>query len=141
MACLSLTTANRAIPCFNSQLHETYKEFEAMKHLLISIALLALSFGAFAHPASELQASYTASTQTLKLSFEHSVKNPLDHYIQSIEIRHNGTMIISQVASAQDTASGGEYIYKIPNLKKNDKIDITLICNKSGRKTASMVLK
>ncbi len=112
-----------------------------MKHLLIIFALLALSLAAYAHAASELQASYTAATQTLKLGFDHSVKNPQDHFIQSIEIRHNGTMIISQVAAAQDSASGGEYFYKIPNLKKNDKIDISLICNKSGKKSASMVLK
>ncbi len=112
-----------------------------MKNLLIIIAFLAVSVGAFAHAASDLRASYKASSQTLELSFDHSVRDPQNHYIQSIEIRLNGTMIISQVASAQDTASGGEYIYKIPNLKKNDKIEITLICNKSGKKTASMVLK
>ncbi|NLH93656.1 MAG: hypothetical protein GX466_05475 [Candidatus Cloacimonetes bacterium] len=112
-----------------------------MKNLLFIFVLLALSFGAFGHAATELQASYTAATQTLKLSFDHSVKNPQGHFIQSIEIRHNGTMIISQVASAQDSTTGGEYIYKIPNLKKNDKIDITLICNKGGRKSASMILK
>ncbi len=112
-----------------------------MKHLLMIVALLALAIGIHGHAASDIQASYKAATQTLELGFDHDVKNPQNHFIQSIEIRLNGTMIISQVASAQDTASGGQYIYKIPNLKKNDKIEITLICNKGGKKTASMILK
>lgn len=112
-----------------------------MKNLLIIFALLAISLSAYAHAASDLRASYKAATQTLELSFDHSVRNAQEHYIQSIEIRLNGTMIISQVATGQDTASGGEYIYKIPNLKKNDKIEITLICNKGGKKSASMILK
>lgn len=112
-----------------------------MKNLLIIIALLAISIGAWAHPASDLRASYKSSSQTLDISFDHNVKNPNDHFIQSIEIRRNGIMIISQVAKAQDTATGGGYIYKIPNLIKNDKIEITLICNRGGKKVATMVLK
>ncbi len=112
-----------------------------MKHLIIIVALLAFSLCAYGHAASDLKASYKSADQTLELSFDHSVKDPLTHYIQSIEIRLNGTMIISQVATGQDTASGGQYIYKIPNLKKNDKIDINLVCNKGGKKSASMVLK
>ncbi len=112
-----------------------------MKNLLLIIALLSLSLMAHAHAASDLQASYRAASQTLEISFQHDVRNPQNHFIQSIEISLNGRMIISQVASAQDSATGGELLYKIPNLRRNDKIDITLICNQGGRKTASMILK
>jgi hypothetical protein len=112
-----------------------------MKHILITLALLALAFGVFAHAPGDINASYTASNKTLNISFDHKVADAKLHFIQSIEVRLNDTMIISQVASAQDSAEGGSYIYRIPNLKKNDVLTITLICNKGGKKSASMILK
>lgn len=112
-----------------------------MKKTLIFLALLAIACGLFAHPADEIRASYKASSKTLEVSFDHKVKDAKAHYINSIEIRLNGDKIITQSVRSQRDKSGGSFIYKIPNLQKNDKLEIILICNKGGRKSTTMVLK
>lgn len=111
-----------------------------MKHLLVTLAVLTLVIGLSAHAASEITAKYTAKTKILTIAYNHSVKDPAAHFIQGIQVRLNDFTIISQVASAQDDASGGEFIYRIPNLKKGDVLDIILDCNKGGRLTRKMVL-
>ena len=45
-----------------------------MKTSSLSLSFLPSVSIAFGHAATELQASYTAATQTLKLSFDHSVR-------------------------------------------------------------------
>ncbi|MBW6514350.1 MAG: hypothetical protein K0B87_06305 [Candidatus Syntrophosphaera sp.] len=112
-----------------------------MKRAIIILALLAFGASVYAHPAADLEATYSVQNKTLNISFTHSVKDPADHFIQGVEVRLNDVMIISQVCSAQDTATGGSFVYRIPNLKKNDTIRVTLICNKTGKKSATMVLK
>ena len=112
-----------------------------MKHIVLLALMLALVVGIYAHAAADISANYTAKTRTLNISFDHSVKDPSTHFIQGIVVRLNDITIISQVCTAQETASGGEFVYRIPNLKKGDVLDIILDCNKGGRNSAKMVLK
>ncbi len=112
-----------------------------MKQTLAILALSAFCAIAFAHPASDINASYSAQNQTVSISFDHPVENPSEHFIEGVEIRLNGRMIISQVNTAQDSETGGSFIYKIPNLRKNDVLMITLICSRAGKKTATMKMK
>ncbi len=112
-----------------------------MKQTLVMIAFLAVSAMAIAHPAADINASYSAQDKTLAISFDHKVSDPTEHFIQGVEVRLNDKMIISQVNTAQDSSTGGSFIYRIPNLRKNDVLKITLICNKTGKKSASMILK
>ncbi|MGC9362252.1 MAG: hypothetical protein ACP5F3_04910 [Candidatus Syntrophosphaera sp.] len=112
-----------------------------MKQLLAMIAFLGCVAMLFAHPASNIDASYSAQNKTLTISFDHKVGDPADHFIQGVEVRLNDRMIISQVNTAQDSETGGTFIYRIPNLRKNDVIKVTLICNKTGKRSASMILK
>ncbi|MCB5224155.1 MAG: hypothetical protein WCY21_00850 [Candidatus Cloacimonadaceae bacterium] len=112
-----------------------------MKKILFMIALLALALGLFAHPADDIRASYKASTQTLEISFDHKVKDSNVHFINSIEIHLNGDKIITQHTRAQIDNTGGSFLYKIPNLQKNDKLEIILNCNKGGKKSTTMILK
>jgi hypothetical protein len=111
-----------------------------MKHLLLIFALMLFCISVYAHPASDVTAKYSAANQTLTINFDHVVKDASDHYISGIEVRLAGKMIISQVASAQDNLKGGEFIYKIPNLRKGDILEITTICNKTGKKSVKMTL-
>ncbi|HOZ02092.1 MAG TPA: hypothetical protein PLG20_09755 [Candidatus Syntrophosphaera sp.] len=111
-----------------------------MKRALLAIALLALCFAAFGHAAADIDARYTAKTKTLSIAFTHNVKDPSTHFIQGIQVRLNDVTIISQVASAQDTAEGGQFLYRVPNLKKGDVLDIILDCNKGGRNSRKMIL-
>ncbi len=111
-----------------------------MKQLIVIIALLLLSLSAFAHPASDITAQYTAKSRTLSITFDHAVKDAAAHYIQGVQVRQGGITIISQVCTTQDTSLGGELLYKIPNLKKGDTLEIIMDCNKGGRKSIKMIL-
>ena len=112
-----------------------------MKKILVLVALLGICLAVYGHAASEIaNAKYTAKTKTLSFSFTHVVRDPAAHFIQGIQIRLNDVTIISQVASAQDTAEGGQFLYRVPNLKKGDVLDIILDCNKGGRNSRKMIL-
>lgn len=111
-----------------------------MSKIVVLTFLLAFALSAWAHPASEIYAKYSAETKTLTVSFDHVVKSASDHYIEGIQVRLNGVTIVSQVCSAQDTVNGGEFLYRIPNLKKGNTLEIILDCNKGGRKTTKMIL-
>lgn len=112
-----------------------------MKQIIILAALLALSWAAFAHPASAVNTKYTADTKTLNVSFDHAVQNHLNHYINTILVKLNDITIISQTSTSQDSDTGGAYLYRIPNLKKGDVIEVITECNKTGKKSTKMVLK
>lgn len=111
-----------------------------MKQTLLLIALMLFCLSAYAHPASDVTAKYAATTKTLTINFDHVVKDATDHYINGVEVRLDGKMIISQIATAQDSQKGGEFMYKIPNLRKGSILEITTICNKTGKKSAKMTL-
>lgn len=111
-----------------------------MKPIIILAAMLALTLAAFAHPASAVSTKYTADSKTLSVNFDHAVKNHMSHYINTILVKLNDITIISQTSTSQENDTGGEYSYRIPNLKKGDKIEVITECNKTGKKSAKMVM-
>ncbi|MBN2830554.1 MAG: hypothetical protein JXR56_09570 [Candidatus Cloacimonetes bacterium] len=94
-----------------------------------------------AHPASGVKADFDKDTNILMVSFEHEVKNAEDHFIYEINVKLNKKEIINQQISKQETIKGGEYQYKIIDAKVGDTITVTTACNKSGKKSVSLVIE
>ncbi|MDP2172351.1 MAG: hypothetical protein Q8M98_10720 [Candidatus Cloacimonadaceae bacterium] len=105
-----------------------------MKQVLIAIAIMILVSTLPAHPAGSVTARFDATTKLLSISFDHSVKDPTDHFIKSIIVKVGGSIMITQNLNIQENAAGGSFSYKLLNLKKGDVIEVITECNKSGKK-------
>ncbi len=121
-------------------IRKTKWETTMKQHLLIAILAL-ISIGLWAHPASSIGLKYDAKTQILSLNFDHQVKNPADHYINSIIIKLDGKDVIVHNLSAQETAQGGTLIYKLIGVKAGSQIEAISNCNKTGKKSTRLVVK
>ncbi|MDD4309304.1 MAG: hypothetical protein PHO32_02900 [Candidatus Cloacimonetes bacterium] len=112
-----------------------------MKSIIILAILLIAAISLAAHPASSVKLSYDAKTQVLTVNYEHSVKNPVDHYIDSMVIKIAGKERITQLFSAQESATGGSLVYKLPGVKSGTVIEAVSSCNKMGKKSAKLTIQ
>ncbi len=111
-----------------------------MRYVLALVILLS-SLALFAHPASKVEASYDTETQILNVSFEHKVKNAEDHFIFEIKVYNGKKEVITQEISRQETMEGGSFQYKLIDVKPGDKLKIRTNCNKTGKKSAKIVIE
>lgn len=112
-----------------------------MKKFLIITVLTLIISGLFAHSASKVTASFDKETKLLTVQYEHKVRDAMDHFIQEVDIEINGKEIISQLISYQETNTGGELIYRLPDFKIGDEIKIITECNKSGKKSGQLTIE
>lgn len=112
-----------------------------MKPFIITAILTLIALGLFAHPASSASLSFDAKTQLLTLNFEHQVKNPADHFISMVVIKVAGKTLVTQNLNAQETATGGSLVYKLPGVKSGVVIEAVTTCNKTGNKSAKLTVK
>lgn len=106
-----------------------------MMAILISIALLN------AHPASIVDLSFDQETSILTVEFEHKVADAEKHFIFEVEVSLNKEEIITQAIEKQDDLNGGSLVYKIVDAKVGDKIKVKTNCNKTGKKSAELVIE
>ncbi len=112
------------------------------KYILITLAILFLGMTVLsAHPASLLNVTFDKDKDNLIVSFVHKVKTPQDHFIHHITVQLNKKDIISQNTFSQDTTDGGTIYYKVIDAKVGDKISVTVDCNKSGKKSETILVK
>lgn len=112
-----------------------------MKKWTVTLLVLIVSLGLFAHSASTVKLRYDMKHKLLYVNFEHGVKNIQDHFISNIDVRVNDKPIISQKVLAQDKLTGGAVVFKITGLIAGDKIMASTECNKGGKQSGSVVVK
>ena len=111
-----------------------------MKTILIGLFLVsALLLGA--HPASDVILSFDRETSTLTVDFTHKVSDAADHFIFEVTVYLNKDEIITQKIEKQETAEGGNLVYRIIDAKPGDVIKVKTNCNKSGKKTGELTLE
>lgn len=111
-----------------------------MKNTIILIVLmLGLGF-VYAHPAGNVKAAFNGESAMLSVDFAHKVNNAADHFINHVEIKVNGKVAIVHSLSDQENLNGGSLLYKLPAIKKGDKISVLTKCNKGGDKSANITV-
>jgi desulfoferrodoxin (superoxide reductase-like protein) len=111
-----------------------------MKYLLLFVLLIGSSL-LLAHPASNVELEFNAETSILTVNFDHKVKDAAKHFIFEIKVYLNKEEIIEQKIEQQDDAEKGTVLYKIIDAKAGDKIKVRTICNKTGKKSASITIE
>ncbi|MDD2703373.1 MAG: desulfoferrodoxin family protein [Candidatus Omnitrophica bacterium] len=84
---------------------------------------------AFSHPPDAVNVAVSANT--VAITVDHPVQNPLEHYIRLIEVRLNGEDKIRQTFTLQK--GNQQYVmFIIPELKRGDLVEVEATCNKFG---------
>jgi len=111
-----------------------------MRHIL-ALIILVMSIGSLmAHPAGNVKATFNKENSLLTVEYAHKVRDAADHYIHYVEIKINAKEAILHKLSLQESLEGGTLIYKLPALKKGDKISVLTKCNKGGDKSSNITV-
>jgi desulfoferrodoxin (superoxide reductase-like protein) len=101
--------------------------------LLLGIALFTIA-SLFSHPAKAVKLTFDPTMTILQVTIEHGVKNPDDHFINSVTVMLNKKEIITQSFSRQENAKETTVMYKLFDAKAGDEIEVITTCVKSGTK-------
>lgn len=104
---------------------------------VLSIALISPNVSP--HAASGMSLTYDFNTQELSVSVTHSVANPSSHYILSVTIRVNGTIVSSEVYTNQPTTMTFTYLYNI-TAGHEANIQVTIVCNLTGTISRTLIV-
>lgn len=101
--------------------------------VLVLFFFLLLISSAYAHPPSDIAISFDLKTKILKVVIVHNVSNPLNHYINKVNVGLNGKDVIQQQISKQDNNNSQTVSYFIPDAKLGDIISVDGYCSISGK--------
>jgi len=103
--------------------------------VILLLVIPALLFSPVAaHPPSGLSLTYNSSTSELAVTITHAVRDPADHYIDPVEVRSGGSIVISANYTSQPTTGTFTYLYTVP-AKTGDLLEVNATCNKGGSLT------
>ena len=103
--------------------------------LLIIFAVMVCPVSA--HPPSAVNLAYNASSGELAVTITHVVPDPADHFINRVEVRSGGEVLVSEQYSGQPAA--GIFTYQYPLAARNGElIEVNASCNKFGALTATI---
>jgi desulfoferrodoxin (superoxide reductase-like protein) len=100
--------------------------------------VLFLSVSAWAHAPKKID--ITVKDKLVEIKIEHPVRDPFDHYVRRITVKHNGVQVAKENFVRQDK---DEQLFeiKIPELKKGDKIEVTARCSEFGKKIETLIVE
>lgn len=100
------------------------------KALLFGLALVFSAVPAFCHPPKSIDLKLTDGT--LEILIEHSVKDPVKHFIDDVTVQLNGKQVVKQAFRVQKDKVEQTAVYLLHGLVKGDKIKVSADCNKGG---------
>ncbi|MDD5010235.1 MAG: hypothetical protein PHC68_17760 [Syntrophorhabdaceae bacterium] len=111
-----------------------------MRAIALSLMMVVLMVpAAFAHAPSNVDVSLTDDGKAQVL-VTHAVGNPKQHYIYKIEVSVNGEKV-SEKEYTEQIGNQQVDLFKIPGLKKDDKIEAHAYCNKGGDRKGELIVE
>jgi len=89
-------------------------------------------------PAKKVNLTYQDGK--LKIEALHKVRNANKHYIDKITVKVNGKEVKLMTLDKQSSAASQVIEIDVPDLKKDDQIEVTTRCNEFGKKSAKLKL-
>jgi len=72
-------------------------------------------------------------TKTFSVLVLHEVRNPKEHFIKKVEVKLNGSSVITQKITRQDRDNAVTVVYIIPDVKPGDVVNLEAECSISGK--------
>jgi hypothetical protein len=102
--------------------------------LLAAVSILS------AHPPDSLLLELDSAATALRVKAFHPVKNPANHFVVTIEVKVNGAQTVIQTYRVQGDRDRQPAVYELVGLEPGDKIEVTAVCNKSGKRKAGLTV-
>ncbi|MHA1112627.1 MAG: hypothetical protein ACTSRE_16150 [Promethearchaeota archaeon] len=93
-----------------------------------------------ANSPSNMVLTYEASTATLNVTITHNVADESSHFIESVTIKVNDSIVETQTYTSQPTTSTFLYQYTNINATTGDVITVIAVCNISGQIEKSLTI-
>jgi len=109
--------------------------------IFFSVTFLSLTVPTVkANPITSITLNYNPSTEELNVTIIHNVANPSTHFIESVDIKVNTTLVRNEIYFSQPSTS--TFTYQYDNITANDgaTIEVTASCNISGPLAVSIIV-
>ena len=93
----------------------------------------------YAHPPKEVSLAYDAQKQVLSVTITHSSFFPSKHYIKSVDISRNGTVVTSVPYTSQPAGDTFTYTYPVP-ASPGDELSVNASCSIFGSRGAKLAV-
>jgi desulfoferrodoxin (superoxide reductase-like protein) len=106
------------------------------------LALTILSFSpqiSYADAPKDVTIKYNSGSQTLSVTITHKSAFTRMHHIKTVEIKKNNAVVSTTNYDTQPKEVPFSYTYKM-EAAPGDKLDVTVACNISGSRTASLTV-
>jgi len=114
-------------------LKKSYYAFSVFFIVFLTIA----GINVRAHPPEDMSLEYNSGTNTLKVSITHAVSDNTSHYIYSVIVRVNGSVVHSPTYTSQPNL--GFFIYEYSVTTNNGStIQVTASCSRGGSLTRTL---
>jgi len=115
------------------------KRFICVIALVSLIYITSASIIVKAHNPADVGLEYDSNSELLVVTISHGVSDPSSHYVESVSITVNGSLMLAESYGSQPSSSVFIYMY---NITANDgaRIQVTAICNVGGSKTGCIIV-
>ena len=107
----------------------------------IVVGILLCAGMAAAHSPAKVDLAFEKETALLRVTFDHRVRNPKDHFVYLVRVRLNKRDVIEQSLNLQDDENGGSLIYKLKEARPGDTVEVRVDCVKGGTKTGKIKIE
>ena len=108
---------------------------------LVVFIFLVVASTAYAHPPSDIKIDFDPKTKMLHTVIIHNTSNPLNHYINKVDVGLNGKAIIEHSISREDNNKEQTVSYLIPDVKDGDVLSVEGHCSISGQLKKQITVK
>ena len=112
-----------------------------MKRSFLLFVFLCYVLVTSAHPPKKIVLNTDLKNKSLSINIVHPVKDSEKHFISDVKVSLNGQVIEEKKFTKQSTTTNEIISMTIDEMKEGDKIEVECVCNKAGRKKASVVVK
>ena len=118
--------------------------FKYNKELIIVLVFFAACFiypqTSSAHAPKDVKLSYDSQSQVLSVTITHKSPFPSFHYIKSVEIKKNGSVVSTNKYENQPDQATFTYSYKVP-ATAGETLEVKATCNLFGSKTVTLTVE
>jgi desulfoferrodoxin (superoxide reductase-like protein) len=107
---------------------------------LMLVMTVLLPSQVIAHPPQNMILDFDFESQVLSVTITHNSPAPSVHYVNSIEIKRNDEVILTESYDSQPTTTEYTYTFAI-EASSGDVLDVTAICNIQGSIARSITVR
>ncbi|MDD4159341.1 MAG: hypothetical protein PHO18_00165 [Synergistaceae bacterium] len=101
-------------------------------YTLTALLILLSANLAFAHPPKNVTLAWDKASDTLTITADHSVNDPVKHYILTLTVFEGNKQLLLKQYNRQRDASGFSDSVILKGMKPGSSVRVQLVCNIMG---------